>query len=225
MDRRQFLKTIALGAGAALVPSTVFAFDLPFDPGFEGKRFSLVWQGDNYHCYYTDKTFVVAHKAKGFLPPPKDLLDPTYQILKKSAFERLKDKDRIIVQKKKLLEMIEKSGNGKTPDQNLLDNGDILDSHFGDITADDHGTHLDRVILAVNRYNRNPDNNLYSNIRRFYSKQHKNWVGVDIDNIRMMLKSAPDTILMTFDDKVLSFVSQDGSWVSFLATLIGYDNV
>lgn len=211
MDRRQFLKTVALGAGAALVPSTVFAFNPSFDPGFKGKRFSLVWRGDNYHCYYTDKTFVVAHKARGFIPAPADCPDPTYQTLKKNSFEHLldKDKDRIVIQKKKLLEMIDKSGNKDTPHQSFMDPS---------------MPEIDRVLLVVNRYGiRQPKFRYFigkcAPMAEVSSPNRRVWVGMNIDSIRMMLKSAPDTILMAFNDKTLCLTNHDRSWAAFLAVL------
>jgi hypothetical protein len=232
MDRRQFLKTVAVGAGTALVPSAVFAFvtEKSFHPGFDGKRFSLVWRGDNYHCYYTDKTFIVAHKAEGVLPVPANCPDPNYTYLKENSFDHLLDKNRITIETEKLLEMIYKSGSGKTPYQFYKEEPasvefELIRTRFEAIDGVAGGrlrraTNKGQVSLIVNRYNQNPDTDLYSNIRYFYSKYHQSWVGANIDSIRNMLKSAPSTVSMAFNDKILSFASPDGSWAAFLAVLI-----
>lgn len=225
MDRRQFLKAATLGVGATLVPSTLFA--APFDPGFVGKRFSLVWDGDNYHCYFTDKTFVVAHKAKGLLPPYKGCPDPTYQILKENSFEHLRNKDRIVIRKKKLLEMIERSGNDKTPynfyrEEQETDKFVLLKDNFAAYYGL-AGGELRRAVknkqvsLIVNHFD--PSQDRYPNYRYFYGKYHPHWTSVNIDNLRLMLRSAPDIIFLAFNNKTLSITSLNGSWVAFLSVV------
>ena len=212
LNRRQFLKTVALGAGAALVPSTALAFitEKPFDPGFKSKKISLVWRGDNYHCHYTDKTFVVAHKAKGVLPVPDNCPDPTFSFLKKNSFDRLLDKNRVTIKTKTLLKMIDDYGYHETEYQAYTDLGEVLDLHPGDCVDSLTGVSL----LSFIRYP------CFSDHRYLTSNSHQEWVVVNVDTIRIMLKSAPSIISVAFNKTTMNFASLDGSWAAFFTVSV-----